>query len=159
DDAGRPARRGGAPDARIDRRAGRPPDAGRARRPDRRAERRAARVPGVLAVRQLANGRLAGRASGPAKRWHPRGMAAEGIGAAGSGGSFPGVGTSQPVIPGLRVPSNRVSRRAISYWTARAVLGAVSLLLVELGFAWAGRFSVAWQTALAVTAFVLVVHA
>ena len=68
-------------------------------------------------------------------------------------------GTAQPVVTGLRTPANRVSRRAISYWTARAVLGAVCVLLVELGFAWADKFSVAWQTAIAASALVLVAHA
>ncbi len=63
------------------------------------------------------------------------------------------------MVPALRTPANRVSRQAISYWTARAVLGAVLVLLVELGFAWAAKFSVAWRTALVATALVLAAHA
>jgi hypothetical protein len=35
------------------------------------------------------------------------------------------------MLPGLRDPGNRVSRRAIGYWTARAVLDGVWLLAAE----------------------------
>lgn len=69
-----------------------------------------------------------------------------------------GIGAG-PMVPGLRTPANRVSKRAISYWTARAVLGAATILFVELGFAWAAKFSVGWRTAIVGTALVLAVHA
>lgn len=40
-----------------------------------------------------------------------------------------------PLLPGLRDPGNRVSRRAIGYWTARAAVGGVFLLGVEAAVA------------------------
>jgi uncharacterized protein len=82
-------------------------------------------------------------------------MTTEGIGA---GESPPRASTTRPMVSALRIPANRVSRRAISYWTARAVLGAVTILLVEVGFAWAAKFSVEWRAALTVTAVVLAVR-
>jgi membrane protein YdbS with pleckstrin-like domain len=39
------------------------------------------------------------------------------------------------------------------------VLGAVTVLLVEVGFAWSARFSVGWRTGIAVTAVVFAAHA
>lgn len=59
---------------------------------------------------------------------------------------------AQALLPGLRAPVNRVSRRAISYWTARAVLsGGTVVLAVVIGAAAAG-FSGAWTAATAATA-------
>lgn len=56
------------------------------------------------------------------------------------------------LLPGLRVPGNRVSRRAISYWTARAVLsGGTAVLAVVIGAAASG-FIAAWNAAIAATA-------
>lgn len=67
--------------------------------------------------------------------------------------------TAEVLLPGLRVPGNRVSRRAISYWTARAVLsGGTVVLAVVIGAAAAG-FSSAWNAAIAVTAFAAAAHA
>src|SRR5215472_3778881 len=60
--------------------------------------------------------------------------------------------TGEALLPGLRVPGNRVSRRAISYWTARAVLsGGTVVLAVVIGAAASG-FSAAWNAATAVAA-------
>jgi len=66
---------------------------------------------------------------------------------------------AQPMLPGLRVPGNRVSRRAISYWTARAAFGSAVVVLAEIIFAAAGNFSMAWLIALVVTVVVLAAHA
>lgn len=67
--------------------------------------------------------------------------------------------TAGVLLPGLRVPGNRVSRRAISYWTARAVLsGGTVVLAVVIGAAAAG-FSSAWTAAITVTAVVAAAHA
>jgi uncharacterized protein len=67
--------------------------------------------------------------------------------------------TAQPMLPGLRAPGNRVSRRAISYWTARAALGSAVVVLAEVICAAATRFTTAWQVALIVTVVVLAAHA
>src|SRR5262249_31636030 len=40
-----------------------------------------------------------------------------------------------PLLPGLRDPGNRVSRRAIGYWTARAAVGGLGLLGIEVAVA------------------------
>lgn len=67
--------------------------------------------------------------------------------------------TAQALLPGLRVPGNRVSRRAISYWTARATLsGGMVVLAVVIGAAASG-FSVAWNSAIAVTVVAAAGHA
>jgi membrane protein YdbS with pleckstrin-like domain len=67
--------------------------------------------------------------------------------------------TAQPMLPGLRVPANRVSRRAISYWTARAVLGGVIVLLAETGIALASGFSPVWGYVIAVSFIAEAAHA
>jgi uncharacterized protein len=66
---------------------------------------------------------------------------------------------AQPMLPGLRAPGNRVSRRAISYWTARAALGSAIVVGTEVICAAATSFTTAWQVALAVTIVVLGAHA
>jgi membrane protein YdbS with pleckstrin-like domain len=66
---------------------------------------------------------------------------------------------ADPLLPGLRVPGNRVSRRAISYWTARAVLGGGMLVLAEAGVAAASGFGVLWRTAIVVTSLGVLAHA
>jgi uncharacterized protein len=63
-----------------------------------------------------------------------------------------GVVAADPVPPGLREPENQVSRRAIGYWTAKAVLGGVVLLGGETALAFANGFSVWWWSVLGVTA-------
>ncbi len=56
------------------------------------------------------------------------------------------------MLPGLRDPGNRVSRRAIGYWTARAALDGVWLLAAESAVAAGlGLWTVLWIV-LAVTA-------
>lgn len=62
-------------------------------------------------------------------------------------------------LPGLRVPGNRVSRRAISYWTARAVLSGGTLLLAVVIGAAASGFAAAWDAAIAVTSVAAAAHA
>ncbi len=63
------------------------------------------------------------------------------------------------LLPGLRAPGNRVSRRAISYWTARAVLSGGTVLLAEVGAAALSGFSAAWNAAIAATAVAAAAHA
>jgi len=67
--------------------------------------------------------------------------------------------TAQPLLPGLRVPGNRVSRRAISYWTARAVLSGGAVVVAEVIAAAASGFSTAWNSAIAATAVAVAAHA
>ena len=59
------------------------------------------------------------------------------------------------MLPGLRAPGNRVSRRAISYWTARAAFGSAIVVLAEVIGAAATSFTMTWQVVLAVTVAVL----
>ena len=68
-------------------------------------------------------------------------------------------GAADPLLPGLRAPSNRVSRRAISYWTARAVLNALIVIVVEIAVIVANSLAGAWWIAVAVTAAVAAAHA
>jgi hypothetical protein len=66
---------------------------------------------------------------------------------------------AQPMLPGLRAPGNRVSRRAISYWTARAALGSAVVVLAEIICAAATSFSTTWQVVLVITGVVFAAHA
>jgi len=66
---------------------------------------------------------------------------------------------SDPLLPGLRVPGNRVSRRAISYWTARAALSGAVVVAAESAVAGASGFGVTWGVVIAATAAVLGGHA
>lgn len=67
--------------------------------------------------------------------------------------------TERALLPGLRAPGNRVSRRAISYWTARAVLsGGTVVLAVVIGAAASG-FSAGWDAVIAVAAVAATAHA
>jgi uncharacterized protein len=59
--------------------------------------------------------------------------------------------TAAPMLPGLRDPSNRVSRRAVRYWTARALWDGLCLLAVEVVAAAVTGFSAWWVIALALT--------
>lgn len=56
------------------------------------------------------------------------------------------------MLPGLRDPGNRVSRRAVGYWTARAAIDGVCVLAVEGAVAAGLGMGAAWWTALALTA-------
>ena len=71
--------------------------------------------------------------------------------------------TSQPraesALPGLRDPASRVSRRAISYWTARAVASGLAIIAVELVVAAPSHFPAAWRAVIAVTAVLVIAHA
>jgi uncharacterized protein len=64
-----------------------------------------------------------------------------------------------PLLPGLRAPGNRVSRRAIGYWTARAAASGAAVLLAELILAALSGFPVPWRAALIVTAVLAASHA
>ncbi len=66
---------------------------------------------------------------------------------------------ADPLLPGLRAPGNRVSRRAISYWTARAAASGAVVVLAELILAGVSGFPVAWRAALIATAVLAGLHA
>jgi membrane protein YdbS with pleckstrin-like domain len=66
---------------------------------------------------------------------------------------------ADPLLPGLRVPGNRVSRRAIIYWTARAALSGSVVLIVELVFAGMSGFPAPWRAALIATFVLAALHA
>ena len=67
--------------------------------------------------------------------------------------------TAEPLLPGLREPGNRVSRRAISYWTARAVGGGLVVVLAEVAAAAPNGFGASWLAAIAGTATVFAGYA
>ena len=60
-----------------------------------------------------------------------------------------------PMLPGLRDPSRRVSRRAVAYWTVRAVLDGLILLGAEVAVAAGTGLSAAWVIAIALTLVVM----
>src|SRR5260221_6840755 len=62
---------------------------------------------------------------------------------------------ADPLLPGLRAPGNRVSRRAISYWTARAAVSGAVVVLAEVTLAATSGFPAAWRAAI-IAATVLV---
>jgi membrane protein YdbS with pleckstrin-like domain len=57
-----------------------------------------------------------------------------------------------PMLPGLRDPSHRVSRRAVAYWTVRAAADGLILLAAEGAVAAGTGLNAAWVTALTLTA-------
>jgi uncharacterized protein len=67
--------------------------------------------------------------------------------------------TADSLLPGLREPGNRVSRRAISYWTARSVLSGAVLLVGSLIAALASGFPAVWVTAIVAIAVIGTAHA
>ncbi len=58
-------------------------------------------------------------------------------------------------VPGLREPANRVSRRAITYWTARAALSGMVIVAAEAAAGAAAGWSGAWTAGVTVTVAVL----
>ena len=66
--------------------------------------------------------------------------------------------TTDPVadalLPGLRVPGNRVSRRAISYWTARAAVTGLVIVAAEIIIVLANGLAAAWWTPVILTAVI-----
>jgi hypothetical protein len=62
------------------------------------------------------------------------------------------------MLPGLRDPGNRVSRRAIGYWTARAAADGLFLLVIEAVIGAAAGLSVIWWLVLPVTAAATVAY-
>jgi membrane protein YdbS with pleckstrin-like domain len=66
---------------------------------------------------------------------------------------------ADPLLPGLRLPGNRVSRRAISYWTARAAVSGAVVVAIELVLAAVSGFPALWRAAIVVTAVVAGLHA
>ncbi len=67
--------------------------------------------------------------------------------------------SARPLLPGLRGPGNRVSRRAISYWTARAVLSGGTVVLIAVIVAALSGFSTAWTSAIIALAVAATAHA
>ncbi len=66
---------------------------------------------------------------------------------------------AEPLLPGLRAPGNRVSRRAVTYWTARAALSGSCVVLAEVIVAGISGFTGAWRGVILATAIVAVLHA
>jgi membrane protein YdbS with pleckstrin-like domain len=66
---------------------------------------------------------------------------------------------ADPLLPGLRAPGNRVSRRAISYWTARALVSGAVVVLAEIALAAMSGFPAAWRTVIVATAALAGLHA
>ena len=66
---------------------------------------------------------------------------------------------ADPLLPGLRAPGNRVSRRAISYWTARAACGGLVVVMVELVLAGVNDFPGPGLAAIAATTVVFAAYA
>jgi uncharacterized protein len=64
-----------------------------------------------------------------------------------------------PMLPGLRDPSNLVSRRALRYWTARAAAGGVILLVIESCVAAGTGFGTWSSVALPLTAVAAAAYA
>jgi uncharacterized protein len=62
-------------------------------------------------------------------------------------------------LPGLRAPVNQVSRRAIPYWTTRAVVTGLVVLAVEIAVILANSLTAAWWIAVALTAIILAAYA
>jgi membrane protein YdbS with pleckstrin-like domain len=56
-----------------------------------------------------------------------------------------------PMLPGLRDPSNRVSRRAVAYWTVRAAVDGLVLLAAETAVAVGTGVDAGWVIALTLT--------
>jgi uncharacterized protein len=66
---------------------------------------------------------------------------------------------ADPLLPRLRAPGNRVSRRAISYWTARAAISGGVVVLGEFVVAGVNGFSAVWRLAIVATAAIVALHA
>jgi uncharacterized protein len=64
-----------------------------------------------------------------------------------------------PMLPGLRDPANRVSRRAVGYWTARAIADGLCLLAVEIAVAAGTGFGLGWFLAIGLTALAIAGYA
>jgi uncharacterized protein len=68
-------------------------------------------------------------------------------------------GTADTLLPGLRVPGNRVSRRAIRYWTARAAVSGLVILAIEIAVITVNSLAAAWWILVALTAVFVTAHA
>lgn len=66
---------------------------------------------------------------------------------------------ADPLLPGLRAPGNRVSRRAISYWTARAAASGAVVVIAEIVLAAMSGFPAIWRAAIVVTVVAVGSHA
>jgi uncharacterized protein len=70
-----------------------------------------------------------------------------------------GDGTADELLPGLRAPGNRVSRRAIRYWTARAAVSGLVIVAVEIAVVVANGLPAAWWSLVTLTAIIVAAHA
>jgi membrane protein YdbS with pleckstrin-like domain len=66
---------------------------------------------------------------------------------------------ADPLLPGLREPGNRVSRRAISYWTTRAAIGGCVVILAEIVLGGMTGFHAIWRAVIVATAVAVALHA
>jgi membrane protein YdbS with pleckstrin-like domain len=66
---------------------------------------------------------------------------------------------ADPLLPGLRTPSNRVSPHAVRYWTARAAVNGLVVVAVEIIVILANGLPGAWWIAVAATALLAAAHA
>jgi membrane protein YdbS with pleckstrin-like domain len=67
-------------------------------------------------------------------------------------------GATDGMLPGLREPANRVSRRAVSYWTARAAVNGLAIVAAEVAVTLAAGLAAAWWTAVALTVLAGTAH-
>ncbi|HTJ66010.1 MAG TPA: PH domain-containing protein [Actinospica sp.] len=67
-------------------------------------------------------------------------------------------GVAADIPPGLRAPRNRVSRRAVWYWTAVSAVGAVVLVGAEIGIAALCGFGAGWWAAIAASGALLMLR-
>jgi membrane protein YdbS with pleckstrin-like domain len=63
------------------------------------------------------------------------------------------------LLPGLRAPGNRVSRRAIRYWTARAAVTGLVIVAAEIAVVIADGLAAAWWIPVVLTAVIGAAHA
>lgn len=68
-------------------------------------------------------------------------------------------GTAAGLLPGLREPAHRVSRRAIRYWTARAAVNGLAIVAAEIAVTIVAGLAAAWWTAVALTVLAGTAHA
>src|SRR5258708_21180057 len=66
---------------------------------------------------------------------------------------------ADPLLPGRRAPGNRVSRGAISYWTARAAVRGAVAVVAEVAVAAMSGFPAPWRAAIVATAVLAGLHA
>ena len=66
---------------------------------------------------------------------------------------------ADPLLPSLRAPSHRVSRRAIPYWTARASGSWLVIVAIEVAVLLAGHLTRGWWALVAASVLAGLAHA